>query len=143
MVPRRRLLRRLLPAHRPRPARLAGIERADSLTLDPHKSLWLPLHLHGVEAFRTALDEKLDLARHAHDRPAEHPDLEPLEPPELTTVVFRGPGGDPDNRALLEQINATRRLICSSTVLDGRLTLRLCVLSHRTHREHVDEASTS
>jgi aromatic-L-amino-acid decarboxylase len=51
-------------------------------------------------------------------------------------VVFRGPGGDPDNRALLD---ATRRAFCSSTVLDGRLTLRLCVLSHRTHRAHVDE----
>jgi aromatic-L-amino-acid decarboxylase len=178
-------------------ARLAGVERADSLTLDPHKSLflpygtgvllvrdpaaltsaladddrgaylqdignpalpdyahlgsevtrehrglrlWLPLHLHGVEAFRAALDEKLDLARHAHDRLAEHPDLEPLEPPELSTVVFRGPGGDPDNRALLERINATRRVFCSSTVLDGRLTLRLCVLNFRTHRAHVDEA---
>jgi aromatic-L-amino-acid decarboxylase len=31
-------------------------------------------------------------------------------------------------------------VFCSSTVLDGRLTLRLCVLSHRTHRTHVDEA---
>src|SRR5262249_61528989 len=29
--------------------------------------LWLPLHLHGVGAFRTALDEKLDLAQLAYD----------------------------------------------------------------------------
>ncbi|MFF4692392.1 pyridoxal-dependent decarboxylase [Streptomyces sp. NPDC001307] len=28
---------------------------------------WLPLHLHGVDAFREALDEKLDLAEHVHD----------------------------------------------------------------------------
>ncbi|MGW2050906.1 hypothetical protein ACWCPF_37915 [Streptomyces sp. NPDC001858] len=29
---------------------------------------WLPLHLHGVDAFREALDEKLDLAEHVHGR---------------------------------------------------------------------------
>ena len=29
--------------------------------------VWLPLKLHGVGAFREALDEKLDLTRHLHD----------------------------------------------------------------------------
>lgn len=178
-------------------ARLFGIDRADSITLDPHKSLflpygtgvllvrdpgtlaaavaddeggaylqdiqhtalpdyahlgpeltrehrglrlWLPLHLHGVDAFRAALDEKLDLAEHTHRRLAEHPALEALEPPELSTTVFRVHGPDKENRALLDRINATGRIFCSSTHLDGRLTLRLCVLSHRTHRSHVDTA---
>jgi aromatic-L-amino-acid decarboxylase len=31
-------------------------------------------------------------------------------------------------------------VLLSSTVLDGRFTLRACVLCHRTHREVVDEA---
>lgn len=178
-------------------ARLSGIERADSVSLDPHKSLflpygcgallvretrtltaahsaddaedylqdvgngalpdyavrgteltretrglrvWLPLQLHGVAAFRAALDEKLDLAAHAHDALSEDPALEVPEAPELSTVVFRSRGGDAATRTLLERINGSRRAFCSSTVLDGRVTLRLCVLSHRSHREHVDEA---
>jgi aromatic-L-amino-acid decarboxylase len=44
------------------------------------------------------------------------------------------------NEAFLRRINATNRLFLSSTSLNGRLTLRLCVLSHRTHAEHVHEA---
>jgi aromatic-L-amino-acid decarboxylase len=27
----------------------------------------------------------------------------------------------------------------SSTVLDGRFTIRVCILSHRTHRDRIDE----
>jgi Glutamate decarboxylase and related PLP-dependent proteins len=42
LAPRRRRLRRLLPAHRTRDAAFAGIERADSITLDPHKGMFLP-----------------------------------------------------------------------------------------------------
>lgn len=178
-------------------ARLAGIERADSISLDPHKSLflpygtgallarnpallarahadadpadylqdltetglpeyadhsteltrehrglrlWLPLHLHGVAAFRQALDAKLDLAQYFYDSLQRCPQLELCQPPELSTVVFRLRDGDDDaNRALFEAINATGRVFCSSTRLDGRFTLRVCILSFRTRREHVDE----
>ena len=178
-------------------ARLAGIERADSVSLDPHKSLflpygtgallvrdpallaaahsdeapgeylqdltggelpdyahlsaeltreyrglriWLPLHLHGVAAFRAALAEKLDLARHAHEVLSGLPELVVPDEPELSTVVFRHRDGDEATRALLARIVARNRVFLSSTRLDGLLTIRLCVLSLRSHREHVDEA---
>jgi aromatic-L-amino-acid decarboxylase len=178
--------------------RLAGIDQADSISLDPHKSLflpygtgallvrkvgalaaahidgadylpdlsggalpdfahlgaeltrdnrglrlWLPLHLHGVQAFRAALDEKLDLAHWAHSELAADERLEVPYPCELSTVLFRLRGGDTsdgDNEAFLSRINATNRVFLSSTRLAGRLTLRLCVLSHRTHAGHVHEA---
>jgi aromatic-L-amino-acid/L-tryptophan decarboxylase len=178
--------------------RLGGIEQADSISLDPHKSLflpygngvllvrepasllaahgdddpggylhdltagalpdyahlgteltrdhrglrmWLPLHLHGVGAFRAALDEKLDLAEHAYEVLAGEPALDVGQPPDLSTIVFRlRDTADAANRALLDRINATRRVFISSTRLDGQLTLRLCVLSHRSHAEHVAEA---
>ena len=103
--------------------------------------LWLPLHLHGVGAFRDALDEKLDLAAHAHHALAADPLLEVPWEPDLSVVVFRlRRGGDEGNQRFLERINATKRIFLSSTRIDGRYTPRLCVLGHRTHADHIAEA---
>ncbi|MGI5500827.1 pyridoxal phosphate-dependent decarboxylase family protein [Lentzea sp. CA-135723] len=96
--------------------------------------VWLPLHLHGVAAFREALDEKHDLADHLRTELAKIDGVEVLKSG-LTVVVFRGT----DSERLLKDINGSGRFFVSSTRLDGRFTLRMCVLSHRTHREHVDE----
>ena len=177
--------------------RFRGIERADSITLDPHKGLflpygtgalvvrngrllrdahhigtsaylqdlagdaqipnfaeysaelsrdfrglrvWFPLKLHGVAAFREALDEKLDLAEHLYAGLSDVLELELPWRPELTVVPFRLRDGDDDaNRRLLEAINDSKRVFLSSTVIHGRFTLRACILSHRTHRDRVDE----
>ena len=103
--------------------------------------LWLPLHLHGAAAFRAALDEKLDLARHAYRDLAADPALEVPWEPTLSTVVFRlRNAGDDASLALLDRVNRAGRVFLSSTRIGGQVMLRLCVLSHRTHREHVDEA---
>lgn len=100
--------------------------------------IWLPLHLHGVAAFRAELDEKHDLARHLRAALADIPDVEVL-PSDLSVVVFRSSHGDEAGERLFARINESRRFFLSSTRLGGRFTLRICVLSHRTHREHVDE----
>jgi aromatic-L-amino-acid decarboxylase len=177
--------------------RFRGIERADSITLDPHKGMflpygtgalvvrdgvklreahhvgtsaylqdlagdahipnfaeysaelsrdfrglrvWFPLKLHGVSAFRDALDEKLDLAEVLYEGLKAIPELELPWAPELTVVPFRlRDGDDAANQRLLAAINASKRVFLSSTVLDGRFTLRACILSHRTHRDRIDE----
>lgn len=177
-------------------ARFAGIERADSITLDPHKGMflpygtgslvvrdglrlrgahytgahylqdlageaeipnfteyspelsrdfrglrvWFPLKLHGVSAFRDALDEKLDLARVLYEGLREVPQLELPWEPELTIVPFRLRNRDAEaNKRLLEAINASDRVFLSSTIVDGLFTIRACILSHRTHRDRIDE----
>ena len=184
---------------------LAGLERADSVTLDPHKTLflgfgtgalivrdpatlraahngtadylrdieasqtlpdyadmgpelsrevrgirvWLPLHLHGVAAFREALDEKLDLTGYAYRRLLDIPALEVPWRPDLSVVAFRararddspaaGAEADEETQRLLDRVNGTRRALLSSTVIGGRLAIRIAIVSHRTHRDRVTE----
>jgi aromatic-L-amino-acid decarboxylase len=176
--------------------RFRGIERADSVTLDPHKGMflpygtgalvvrdgealrqahyegaaylqdlapegelpnfseyspelsrdnrglrvWMPLKLHGVAAFRDALDEKLDLTQHLYEAFVANPSLEVPWPPQLTVVAFRlADAGEDAQRAFLQRINASGRVFLSSTVIEGRYTLRVCIVSHRTHRDRIDE----
>lgn len=103
--------------------------------------LWLPLHLHGVAAFRAALDEKLDLAEHAYSVLAADDRLDVPWRPDLSTVVFRlRDGANDSSLAMLDRINASGEVFLSSTVIEGQAMLRLCILSHRTHRERVDRA---
>ncbi|HEV8240937.1 MAG TPA: aminotransferase class I/II-fold pyridoxal phosphate-dependent enzyme [Thermoanaerobaculia bacterium] len=189
---------------------LAGIDRADSVTLDPHKGLflpygtgcllvrdgealtrahglhaaylperppahpgeaegegwwdfselspelsrpfrglrvWLPLQLCGVQAFRDALDEKLDLAQWAAEEVAKIPHLRIVAPPELSLFAFRlePPGTDRDqhdalNRALLAKVAARQRVLLTGTDLDDGFVGRICVLSFRTHRDRMEMA---
>jgi aromatic-L-amino-acid decarboxylase len=105
--------------------------------------VWLPLKLHGVSAFRAALDEKLDLTQVLYDALKSEPGFEVPWEPEVTVVPFRyvPRAGDVDavNQRLLERINASKRIFLSSTRLDGAFWLRACIVSHRTHRDRVDE----
>ncbi|MDT7781879.1 MAG: aromatic-L-amino-acid/L-tryptophan decarboxylase [Pseudonocardiales bacterium] len=96
--------------------------------------VWLPLHLHGVKAFRDALDEKHDLADHLRTELAKIETIE-LLPSDLTVVVFRSANSE----QLLKAINDSGEFFLSSTRLGGQFTLRVCILSHRTHEQHVDE----
>jgi len=102
--------------------------------------VWMPLQLHGVGAFREALDEKLDLTAHLLEALQDIPEVEVPWAPQLTTVPFRLRGADDAaNAAFLARINAGRRVLLSSTMIHGRYTLRVCIVSHRTHRDRIDE----
>jgi aromatic-L-amino-acid decarboxylase len=173
-----------------------GIERADTITLDPHKGLflpygtgcllardrealrhahevvahylpavsddaslpdfssyspeltrdfrglrlWLPLHLHGLDAFTVALDDKLDLARYVYDELSRIDELEVPWAPDLSLVAFCPRGGtDADTRQLLDRVNGSGRVWLSSAPIRGRDFLRICILSHRSTRERMEE----
>jgi aromatic-L-amino-acid decarboxylase len=112
--------------------------------------VWLPLHLHGVAAFRDTLDEKLDLAQRVQDALAGDDHLAVLAPPELSIVAFRVrlAAGDPvaedrATRAVLSGVNAEGRVFLSSTRVAGRDVGRICILNHRTDAARVDEAIES
>lgn len=182
------------------PALLPGIEEADSITIDPHKGLflpygtgallvrdaaalrhahrgsadylqdlsgesvdhgfadlspelsrdfrglriWLPLQLHGVDAFREALIEKRALALLAYRELLADGRFEIVDEPQLSVVAFRlRDRSDADNAELLRRVNARKRVFLSSTRVRGRYLLRICVLSFRTHEDRVRDAVNS
>jgi aromatic-L-amino-acid/L-tryptophan decarboxylase len=106
--------------------------------------LWLPLKLVGVAPFRAALEEKLLLARYFHEKMLEEERFEVGPPLDLSIVTFRylPRSGDPDafNRRLIDAVQRDGRIFISSTMIDGRFTLRLAILSLRTHQTTVDLA---
>jgi aromatic-L-amino-acid decarboxylase len=181
---------------------LRGIERADSVVLDPHKTLflpygsgivvlrdgrrllaahqhtghymqdalrepgetspadvspelskhfrglrmWLPLIVLGVRPFRAALEEKLLLARYFREEIAAA-GFTVGPPPDLSIVTYRwAPAGaapeesDRLNQAIVDGSRRDGRVFISSTVVDGRFTLRMAAVSFRTHRRTIDLA---
>jgi aromatic-L-amino-acid/L-tryptophan decarboxylase len=180
-------------------AALGGMTRADSIALDPHKTLflpygtgallardferlrqadthaaylpdrdatlpdfsdygpeltrpfrglrvWLPFRLLGVDTFRDALNEKLELARWISDELARDPRLEIVAPPTLSILAFavRADGAtalerDALTRRLLDEVNARGRVLLTGTVLRGRFVARIAIVSFRTHMDRVVE----
>lgn len=125
---------------------LASQELPDFADLGPELTrgfrgirLWLPLHLHGVAAFRDALDEKLDLAVWAHEELSRVPSLTLLGPPELTILGFHA-ADDATTAELLARVNAEQRVFLSSTRVEGRFVGRVAILNHRTDKDRVAEA---
>ncbi len=106
--------------------------------------LWMPLLLHGLAPFRAALEEKMLLARYFHERLQERPRFEVGPAPDLSVVIFRyrPASGDADlfNKKLVEAIHRDGRVFLSSTILDGRFTLRCAVVSFRVHVDTIDLA---
>jgi glutamate/tyrosine decarboxylase-like PLP-dependent enzyme len=108
--------------------------------------MWLPLILLGTEPFRAALEEKLLLARYFHER-VQALGFEAGPAPDLSVVTFRWapPGASPEeadrmNQEIVDGIRRDGRIFLSSTLIDGRFTLRMAILAFRTHRRTLDLA---
>jgi len=177
-------------------ARFRGMEEADSIVLDPHKTLflpfgtgalvvrdvaklrrahsmhadylpafqqqdelvdfcelspelsrdfrglrvWLPLKMFGIEPFREQLDEKLDLAAYAAAELHKLEGIEVVAEPQLSILAFRAAGDDARNREVLRRINERKRVMLTPAIVGGRFVIRICIVSHRTHRDRVDMA---
>ena len=187
------------------PGKFIGIERADSISLDPHKwlyqpldcgcllyrmparaqrtfshtgdyaqsyfadslenfqffdesmelsrrfralKLWLSLRYHGLENFRKAIRNDLDLAAYFAARVDAEPELERLAPAPLSAVCFRflpkeralsGEELDCLNQNILPKVVRRGRVFLSNATISGRFALRICVVNHRARQADLDE----
>ncbi|MEN3001316.1 MAG: aminotransferase class V-fold PLP-dependent enzyme [Armatimonadota bacterium] len=108
--------------------------------------LWMSLKVFGLEAFRQAMEHNLHLARYAEGRLRERAHWQIVSPATLGIVAFRyappnlpDEGADALNRALVEAMLADGFALVSSTLLRGRVTLRMCTLNPRATEADVDE----
>jgi aromatic-L-amino-acid/L-tryptophan decarboxylase len=100
--------------------------------------LWFTLKVHGIEPLRKGLEEKLLLARYLYDRLSEMDAIELGPEPQLSCVAFRCKGGEAATRKLHESMLHEGLIHVSSTRLRGGFFLRACILSFRSHIEHID-----
>lgn len=104
--------------------------------------MWFPLKLFGLKPFRASLAEKIWLARYFHQQISEMEGFEAGPYPDLSIVTYRylPRNGDANefNKRLLEAVLEDGRIFISSTMIDGKYTLRLAVLHFRTHLERID-----
>ena len=179
---------------------LKGLERADSLSLDPHKwlfqpyemgcvlvkdahwlketfhilpeylqdidrgaeetnfcdygiqltrgtralKLWMSLKTFGLDAFRQAIEHGIQLAEYAEKVLRASSSWEIVTPAQIGIVTFRyAPAhcipekSECINQQLVDALIQDGFAMLSSTVLQGRTTLRMCIINPRTTHEDI------
>ncbi len=94
--------------------------------------MWLPLHVHGVDAFRVDLDRMLDLADATAEELGKIAGITIATAGPLSIVTFAADAGEATTRAILEHLNASGDVHVSSTMLRERFVIRAAFLSQRT-----------
>ena len=110
--------------------------------------VWMSVQTFGMAAFRNAVANGMELASRADEHVRASPVLELLSAASLGIVCFRAhpDGADLDeealekiNRKVLAQVFWDGAAIMSSTKVEGRFSLRLCIINHTTTWDDVRE----
>jgi glutamate/tyrosine decarboxylase-like PLP-dependent enzyme len=102
--------------------------------------LWFSLAVHGTQAYTEAVEAALDLARDTADLIREHPDLELIREPELSSVLFRRRGWTAeDYQAWSERLLAGQIAFLTPTGWEGETVARFAFLHPHTTLEIVQE----
>jgi aromatic-L-amino-acid decarboxylase len=102
--------------------------------------LWFVMRYFGRERIEAMLRSHIQWAKKFAELVDAHPKFERVAPTPLSVVCFRYKGSDDENRAIMEKVNASGRVFIASTVLNGKLTLRLAIGNIETTWNDVQEA---
>ena len=110
--------------------------------------VWMSVQVFGMAAFRRAVSKAMELAVQADTHISDSSTLEILSPSSLGVVCFRVNPDDVEvGEETLEKINRNvlartfweEPAFMSSTMVNGKLALRICILNHTTTWEDVRE----
>ena len=99
--------------------------------------IWCSLQVFGVQAFRTAADRMLELARYMAARVTAEPVLELLAPVQLTAVCFRFKNGASSGAVLARLVEEGTALL-GPVHIGGRDGIRACITNYRTTESDID-----
>jgi aromatic-L-amino-acid/L-tryptophan decarboxylase len=102
--------------------------------------LWFVMRYFGRERIEAMLRSHIQWAKDFAALVDAHPKFERVAPVPLSVVCFRYKGSDDENRVIIEKVNASGRVFIASTVLNGKLTLRLAIGNLETSWSDVQEA---
>jgi aromatic-L-amino-acid decarboxylase len=102
--------------------------------------LWFVMRYFGRERIEAMLRSHIQWAKDFAALVDAHPKFERVAPVPLSVVCFRYKGSDDENRAIIEKVNASGRMFIASTVLNGKVTLRLAIGHLETRWNDVQEA---
>ena len=100
--------------------------------------MWFSLAVYGTDAYRDAVEQVLAVTRDAAEEIRRRPELELVVEPELSVVLFRRLGWEPEEyerwwrRALAAQV-----AFVQPSSWKGEKVARLCFVNPRTTIEHV------
>jgi len=106
---------------------------------------WMAIQYHGLDGYRSAIEHDLAQAAQLAALIEQAPDLELVAPPSLSIVCFRITSPDLDNtelnvlnQAVLEDVQLGGEAFLSGTTIDGRFTLRACIINPRSRADDIE-----
>ncbi|NWG27289.1 MAG: amino acid decarboxylase [Ignavibacteriaceae bacterium] len=109
--------------------------------------LWFIIRYFGVEGLAERIKAHIELAQEFAKWVDYEKDFERMAPVPFSTICFRyNPGNKTEeelnklNEKLLEDINASGKILLSHTKLNGKFVIRLTIGSIRHERRHIEEA---
>ena len=102
--------------------------------------LWFAIRLDGVDHFQQLIRSHVEMSQALAVAVGRDDRFEIVAPHPLNLVCIRLKGEDALTDQLIESANATRNVLFTRTVLDGRSVLRFSIGSRTTTRDHVMRA---
>ncbi len=107
--------------------------------------VWMSIKEHGIEKYGRLIKQNVDQAQYLAALVQSNPELELLAPVPLNIVCFRfkvdhldEPKLNALNEKLLIRLQESGIAVPSSTTLNGKYAIRVCITNHRSRREDFD-----